>query len=220
MALLTLHRMHPAHNRMAFFAGMIFASALSLAGQNAGELDLNTAIITEPKVRIIEGSGAGGGVGGSGSGAEPIKLIVLASDLSGCRAGQINLSIQIANISGKQLILPWNTDGAAVVNSERVENLSFRNLSITVFAFRERGMRAREQFGTAQLFGGDSTKGSERLLEPNSTATLRNIRVAGPVDALCRGEFAVAATLSTNRLTKMEGGFALHSRPVWRVESQ
>jgi hypothetical protein len=144
---------------------------------------------------------------------------VLTPDLSGCKTGEIELTIQIVNATGRPLSLPWNPDGAVVVSSEKTRDSTFRDLSITVLAPKGNALAAREPYGSVQLFGAGSVENSEVLLEPNTTATLRNIRASGPAEILCRGEFAVAATLSIHQLVKVEGGYALHSRPLWKAES-
>jgi hypothetical protein len=62
MDLLILRRMHLVSKQIVLWAGIISAGAPSSTGQAVRELDLKTALITEPGVRIVSGSGAGGEV--------------------------------------------------------------------------------------------------------------------------------------------------------------
>jgi hypothetical protein len=59
-----------------------------------------------------------------------VKISVMNFNLATCSTGEVEITIQISNLSGKRMTLPWNPDGAEVVDPAR--NPTFHDLAVTI----------------------------------------------------------------------------------------
>ncbi len=215
---LIFRRMHLVSRHLMPWISILSLGVLALGAQSLNELDLKTAKVSQPGLTIVGGRGEVGAIGGNGLVVQPIKVDVIVSDLSTCKAGNVELTVRILNHSNKPISLPWSSDGATIVNPKDQLDLIFRDLRLSVYGFKKDGTKDYVPYGSVQMFGIGSESNTDLLLEPNTTAVLRNVKASGPAEALCQKKFVVTATLSAHKLEKAEGGFTLDSRVAWRVE--